>query len=133
MALWGNRELMPQVEVIFYKEDNERVPMDEWLDSLQSKARAKCVVGIARLEALGHELRRPEADYLKDGIYELRVGYLGVNYRLLYFFFAKAAVVLSHGLVKEQRVPPGEIERALTRKARFEEDPEKHTAKWEIS
>ena len=109
MALWGNRERMPQVEVIFYKDDNGRVPMDEWLDSLQSKARAKCVVGIARLEALGHELRRPEADYLKDGIYELRVGYLGVNYRLLYFFFAKAAVGSRTVWLRNKECPQGRL------------------------
>jgi phage-related protein len=124
---------MPEVEVIFYKDDDGKVPMDEWLDSLQSKARAKCIVGIKRLHALGHELRRPEVDYLRDGIYELRVGYLGVNYRMLYFFFGKVAVILSHGLTKERGIPPGDIEKAAQRKVRFEEDPARRTAKWELS
>jgi hypothetical protein len=39
------------------------------------------------------ELRRPEADYLQDGIYELRVGFQHVNYRMLYFFYKNIAVV----------------------------------------
>ena len=31
------------------------------------------------LEELGHELRRPEADFLKDGIYELRAKHGGMS------------------------------------------------------
>lgn len=65
---------------------------------------------IERLQNLGHELRRPEADYLRDGIYELRVGLRGMNYRMLYFFHGRTAAVLGHGLVKEREVPPREIE-----------------------
>ena len=62
---------MPQVEVIFYKED-EAVLIREWLKSVSNKAQRKCLLYIAQLEARGHELRRPIADYLRDGIYELR-------------------------------------------------------------
>ena len=42
------------------------------------------------------------------------------------FFHGKTAV-LSHGLTKEQVVPPREIDRALERKMKFESDPERHT------
>ncbi len=35
--------------------------------------------------------------------------------------------VLSHGLVKEDRVPPNEIDRAVERKHRFDRDPTRHT------
>ena len=79
--------------------------------------------------ALGHELRRPEADYLRDGIYELRVGLRGINYRMLYFFHGKVAAVLAHGLVKEREVPPREVEEAIRRKRKFELDPGRHTYK----
>ena len=75
----------------------------------------------------GHELRRPEADFLRDGIYELRVSRRGVHYRILYFFHGAVAAVVSHGLVKEQAVPPEEIDRAIERKKRFEANPSKHT------
>ncbi len=66
--------------------------------------------------------RRPEADYLRDGIYELRASYQGVHYRLLYFFAAKAVVVLSHGITKEREVPNKEIGRAVQRKEQVEAD-----------
>ena len=75
---------------------------------------------------MGHELRRPEADLLRDGIHELRVKKGRVNYRLLYFFTGGQAVIL-HGLTKEDVVPDIEIERALRRKAEFDSDPLKHT------
>jgi hypothetical protein len=60
---------------------------------------------------LGHELRRPEADYLRDGICELRVAMAGVNYRMLCFFFGTGAAVVSHGLTKEQAVERPEVPR----------------------
>jgi phage-related protein len=76
---------------------------------------------------MGHELRRPDADYLRDGIYELRISLRGVHYRVLYFFHRAIAAVVSHGLMKEQAVPPKEIERAIERKKRFEASPVRHT------
>ena len=79
------------------------------------------------MRQLGHELRRPEADLLRDKIYELRIGLQGINYRILYFFHGEIAAVLSHGIVKESAVPPKEIDRAIERKKRFEQNPRKHT------
>jgi hypothetical protein len=118
---------MPKTKVVFYKEDDGSVPILEWIDSLQERALDKCRVRIERLEEMGHELRRPEADLLRDGIYELRVGLQHVNYRMLYFFHGRTAAVISHGLVKEAAVSPKEIERALERKRKFEANPKAHT------
>jgi phage-related protein len=116
-----------RTQVVFYQEAAGSVPVLEWLDTLPSKAQDKCRVKIERLQDLGHELRRPEADLLRDGIYELRVGLQKVNYRILYFFHGKVAAVLAHGLVKERVVPPREIDEAIKRKQRFERDPGTHT------
>ena len=76
---------MAATQVIFYQEEEGRVPLLEWFESLPSKALLKCHARLERLELLGHELRRPEADYLRDEIYELRASYQGVHYRMLYF------------------------------------------------
>jgi len=118
---------VPRTHVLFYQEDDGTVPVLDWLDSLPPKAQDKCRVRIERLAELGHELRRPEADYLRDGIHELRVGLQSVNYRILYFFHGKIAAVLAHGLVKERAVPAADIEEAIRRKRRFEQAPEAHT------
>jgi hypothetical protein len=51
----------------------------------------------------------------------------GVHHRILYFFHGAIAAVVSHGLVKEQVVPPKEIDRAVEHKKRFEANPPRHT------
>lgn len=118
---------MPRTRVVFYREREGNVPVLEWLDTLPAKIQDKCVVKIERLRELGHELRRSEADLLRDGIYELRIGREGMNYRMLYFFHGRVAAVLAHGLVKEREVPVKDIQRALERKRLFERDPQAHT------
>lgn len=118
---------MPKVQVIFYRDANGTVPVLTWLDDLFPKIGAKCIVKIERLRELGHELRRPEADYLRDDIYELRIAYRSIQYRLLYFFYRRNTAVISHGIVKGQRVPPAEIALAAQRKRTFEQNPEQHT------
>ncbi len=122
---------MPPVEVVFYMEDDGSVPMSNWLDGLQPKHRAKCLKWIGILRSFGLDLRRPESDYLRDGIHELRVRVQSLNYRVLYFFYGNQVVVLTHGLKKEEEVPPREIDRAVEQKKKFEADPQSHTFQWE--
>ncbi|MEW6350034.1 MAG: type II toxin-antitoxin system RelE/ParE family toxin [Thermodesulfobacteriota bacterium] len=88
---------------------------------------------LGRLETFGYELQRPDADYLRDGVYELRVGLQGVHYRILYFFDGSEVIVVSHGTVKERKVPPREIDKAVERKRKFEENPERHLFILEIA
>jgi hypothetical protein len=123
---------LPPTEVVFYLEEDGSTPLMEWLNGLPAKAQAKCLARLKRLEDLGHELRRPEADYLRDGIHELRASLGGVHYRILYFFHGNIAAVVSHGITKEQRVPPREIERAIDRKNRFITDPARYTFQPEL-
>jgi phage-related protein len=118
---------IPKTKVVFFKEEDGRVPIIDWLEELPEKAQDKCLAKLKRLEDLGHELRRPEADLLRDGIYELRIGLQGLNYRILYFFHGREVVVVSHGLLKERVVPPREIDEAAERKERFESKPKRHT------
>lgn len=118
---------MPRTLVLLFRDADGRVPLLEWLTDLPEKARDKCVARLRRLGALGHELRRPEADFLRDGLYELRVGSAGINYRMLYFFHGKNAAVLSHGLTKERQIPPVEIERAARRMRQYLTDPARYS------
>ncbi len=126
---------MPRTQLIFFKDEDGTVPVRDWLRELQQRHRqafAKCVVRIRRLAELGHELRRPEADLLRDGIYELRARDGRVNYRILYYFHGRSAAILAHALTKEDKVPTGDINRALRRKAMFESDPAAHSYEEDI-
>lgn len=118
---------MPRTRVVLYREDDGSCPFLDWFGELNAKTQDKCYLKLERLRDLGHEMRRPEADILRDGIHELRVGLQGINYRVLYFFHGQAAAVVSHGLVKERVVPPKEIDRAIERMKKFESNPQKHT------
>ena len=57
---------LARVDVFYYREDAHTVPLIRWLDDIPAKARQKCLARLQRLEELGHELRRPEGDYLRD-------------------------------------------------------------------
>jgi phage-related protein len=117
---------VPLTKVVLFQETDGSVPTLEWLDRLPVKVRAKCLLRLDRLRQLGHELRRPEADYLRDDVWEPRVGFSGQTYRMLYLFDGRQAVIVSHGLVKERVVPPAEIDLAIERRQRFMTHPERH-------
>ena len=93
----------------------------------EGRARGRQAARLERLAVLGHELRRPEADYLRNGLFELRVRHGTVNDRMIYFFHGKHTAVLVEGLVKKDRVPTATLARALRRKQDFERDPTAHT------
>ena len=118
---------MPRTRVVLYRDVDGSCPFLEWFKELPAKVQDKCYVRLERLREIGHGLRRPEADLLRDGIYELRTSLQGVHYRILFFVHGTVAAVVSHGLVKERVVPPKEIDRAAERKKRFEANPLKHT------
>ncbi len=117
---------MPPTMVIFYRERDGACPYLEWLSKLPERGRDKVTGRVALLGRFGHELRRPQADYLRDGIYELRASAGSVQYRVLYFFHGRIAAIVSHGIIKTKAVPAREIEAAIDRKSRFEADPQAH-------
>ncbi len=121
---------MPRTLVVFYRELTGEAPVLDWLGRLRRtnrRAYETCVAAIERLAAFGHELRRPAADLLRDGIHELRIRKGRVNYRILYFFHGRDLAILGHAITKEDVVSEVEIERCLRRKRAFESDPEGHT------
>ena len=126
---------MPETAVVFYR-DEKAIPVLEWLTDLKKKDRqayAKCVARIRLLSQLGHELRRPLADYLEQGIYELRIRRGRVNYRILYFFHGQEVGVLAHAITKEAEIPRADLARAIDRKQKFEGDPNRHAHEGDLT
>jgi phage-related protein len=116
--------------IVIVLKDRPDVPVLDWLKELRrtdQRAYASCVAAIGRLSELGHELRRPLADFLRDGIYELRIRKGRVHYRILYFFHGRNLAILGHALTKEDKVVQANIERAIRRKKAFEENPAQHS------
>jgi phage-related protein len=96
---------MPPTELLVFREANGRIPLEEWLDVLPAKARAKCLNYMRLLATSGHELRRAAAGFLRDGIYELRASYGTVRYRILYFFHAGTSLFSHTASPRAKRFP----------------------------
>ena len=89
---------------------NGECPVQDFLDSLDSKMRAKLLVGFALLEANGPQLREPYSKHIGDGIFEIRAKQGSNITRVLYFFFVGRQIVLTNGFTKKtQKTPPAEL------------------------
>jgi phage-related protein len=120
---------MPAMLVVYFCEEDGRVPALEAILAWARRDRriaAKCIDRIELLAKLGHELRRPDADYLRDGIHELRATYGKTHYRVLYFFSGGRAV-LACAVAKEGAVPERDIDLAVRYRDVYERSPGAHT------
>src|SRR4051794_1080541 len=119
---------MPPVNVEVYRDEDGTVPFNRWLAALPVDARDRCLARLALLGEHGHELRRPHSEHIEGtDLYELRIRYYHINYRILYFFHGRTVAVVAHGLTKEKRLPPGDIALAGERMRKFRADPGRHT------
>ena len=122
---------MPETRIVFFQDENKKVPVLNWLNTLRQQDRkgyANCIARIEQLAEAGYELRRPAADFLRNGVYELRAKHVRVQDRILYFFHGQNVVVLAHAIVKEEdRVPDIDIDRAIAQRELFSTSPEKYT------
>ena len=106
---------MTEFKLIAYEKENGEVPVEEFLDSVNPKMRAKIFGLLGILQEKGNMLREPYSKHLDDGIFELR-GKVGSDIsRVLYFFYYDGKIILTNGFVKKtQKTPKVEIERAKT-------------------
>jgi phage-related protein len=127
---------VPATQVLFYCDPDGTSPGVQWLRQLRDDdpiGFMNCLARLELLEASGHELRRPAADFLRDGIYELRAKHKHVQYRLLYFFHGRNVAVITHGIIKRgSAVPDKEIDRAETRMQQFLRNPKARTYQGEV-
>ncbi len=73
-------------DVDFYHKENGDCPVDDFLESLDTKMRAKVLGAVALLEANGPQLREPYSKFIGDGIFEIRAKQSSNITRVLYFF-----------------------------------------------
>lgn len=114
------RITMIDFTVVAYEKENGEVPVEDFLNSLDVKMRAKMFGMIGLLQEKGNQLREPYSKHLDDGIFELRCK-VGSNItRVLYFFYYEGQIVLTNGFVKKtQKTPKDEIKLAKERRADY--------------
>jgi phage-related protein len=99
-------------------DERGRYPVEEFIEEVPLKERVKITAYLRELRRQGHNLRRPIADYLGEGIYELRPR----GNRIFYFFFLRDVAVLLHAIRKNtDKIPVNDRELCLKRKQQVEE------------
>jgi len=103
---------------IYYSVDTDgNIPVKRFIHSLNLKEQARIYAYIRQLKREGSNLRRPMADYLRSGIYELRPQ----KNRIFYFFYLKDNAVLVHAIKKKtEKIPENDLKLCLKRKNQIE-------------
>ena len=105
-------------EIIFYRTENDECPIEEFLDSLDSKQAQK----VTWVMKIVEELERVPQTYLKklkntDDIWEIRAIQGSNIFRLLGFFDKGNFIILTNGFQKKtQKTPKSEIALSEQRK-----------------
>ncbi|MCX5784404.1 MAG: type II toxin-antitoxin system RelE/ParE family toxin [Elusimicrobia bacterium] len=103
--------------IFYFSDERGRCPVMEFIHSLPPDEQAKVYSYIRELRIQGHNLRRPMADYVTQGLYELRPK---AN-RIFYFFYLKESAVFVHAIRKKtDKLPERDIRLALKRKANMQ-------------
>jgi phage-related protein len=108
----------PMREIIFYKTDKGKCPVEEYLDSLSNKQAEKVFFVLDLLERMPIVPR----NYFKklestNEIWEVRVKFGNNIFRLLRFWDGPDLVILNHAFTKKtQKIPQKEIKTAENRK-----------------
>ena len=113
---------MTKFKVIFYEKENGDCPIEEFMNSLDIKMRAKMIGLLELLEEKGIQLREPYSKIIEDGIFEIRCKVGNNISRVLYFFYFEGKIVLTNGFTKKtQKTPTEEIKLAKKYRADFKE------------
>lgn len=106
--------------VEFYETDDGKIPIKDFLESLDEKMWAKITGLMVVLQEKGTELRSPYTKHLDDGIFELRAKQGNNTTRALFFFYLEGRIVFTNGFIKKtQKTPPAQIELAKKYRADY--------------
>ena len=108
-------------KAIYYADERNNRPVEEFINHLEYKVKAKVLARIEFLEERWQELRRPYVDTLEEGLCELRVIFSGNQVRVIYAYMFKDYIVLLHGITKKTKeVPRDDILKAKNRMHDFQ-------------
>ena len=111
---------MIEFTVIAYEKEDGKTVVEEFLNGLDVKMRAKMYGLLSILQDKGNTLREPYSKHLDDGIFELRCKVGNNIARVLYFFYYEGKIILTNGFVKKtKKTPTEEIRLAKVRRTDF--------------
>ena len=100
----------------YYQSEAGRSPVAEFIDLMETSAKARVARNLDLLEEFGIELGMPYAKHLENQLWELRVRQARNRYRIIYFLASGQTFILLHGLSKKTGpVPRSDLETAKRR------------------
>ncbi len=103
-------------EVFYYQSERGESPIEEFLNGLSLKTRAKCLAYIEQLEQFGNRLPSNFASKVQGDVWELRPEWGGGEHRFFYFSFVERRIVIVHAFAKKsQKLKAQDINIALVR------------------
>jgi len=110
----------PEWSIVFYIDDNDNSPVEEFLYDLDKKTRVRFSWSLEQLKERNLQARTPLVKHLEGKLWELREESQTNIYRIVYFFFTERQIILVHGFQKKsQKTPRREIEIAQKRMDNF--------------
>jgi phage-related protein len=104
--------------VDFYEDADGNAPVEEFLDGLPKKQRAKLLGLIGKLKEYGPTLPFPYSSQVEGKVRELRTRFGKTRLRILYFGDANQEFKLLHGVVKDtEKLEKSDIQEAKDRMA----------------
>ncbi len=104
----------------FFIEDRGSSPVEEFLDGLDLKTRARFRWSMEQLRVRNVQAREPLVRHLEGDLWELREESRTNIYRVIYFFYTGRRIVFLHGFQKKsQRTPRRELAMARQRHGTF--------------
>ena len=101
----------------YYQSEAGRSSVQEFIDSLDAKSKARVARTLDLLEEFGTDLGMPYARHLERQLWELRVRHGRNRYRIIYFLATGQTFVLLHGFTKKTgSVPRSDMEIAEQRR-----------------
>jgi phage-related protein len=85
----------------YYQSGTGKSPVEEFIDSLDAKSRARIATTLDLLEEFGISLGMPYARHLEKQLWELRVRHGRNRYRIIYFLDTEQTFILLHGFTKK--------------------------------
>lgn len=122
-------ERVSQWKTEFYLNEDGTSPVEQFLDTLDPKTRARFQWSLQQLRTRNVQAREPLVRHVEGDLWELREESRTNIYRIVYSFFTGRRIVFLHGFQKKtQKTPRGELEIArqryrhfLTREERMQE------------
>lgn len=101
----------------YYQSGTGKSPVEEFIDSLDAKSRARIATTLDLLEEFGISLGMPYAKHLEKQLWELRVSHGRNRYRIIYFLDTGQMFILLHAFTKKTGpVPRADMKMAESRR-----------------